>query len=98
MKVEEFIEYHEENPRVYEAFSRFTFEAINAGRTYFSARAIYERMRWFSRVEDTSEQFKLSDHPMPFYARLFENKNPEYRGFFRKHKCEADELGTRTLE
>jgi hypothetical protein len=92
MNIDEFNIYHAENPRIYEAFKKFTFQAINSGRRYFSARAVYERIRWFTMIEDNNEKFKMSDHPMPFYARLFEKEYPEYAGFFRKHKCEADKV------
>ena len=90
MTKDEFLQYHKENPHIYAAFERFTFQVINTGRKYFSARAIYERMRWFSTIEDNSVTFKMSDHPMPFYARLFEKNHPQYAGFFRKHRCAAD--------
>lgn len=92
MTVKEFLIYNYENPGVYLAFEKYTFEAINTGRKYFSARAVWERMRWESMLNDTDEDFKLSDHPIPFYARLFEKRNPQYRGFFRKKRCEADAL------
>ena len=92
MTIDEFNIYHAENPHIYQAFERFTFQVIGTGRKYFSARAIYERIRWKSMIEDDDEQFKLRDHPMPFYARLFEKKNPLYKGFFSKRKCEADKV------
>jgi len=92
MTLGEFEIYHTENPKIYEAFERFTFAVIATGRKYFSARAIIERMRWYSQIEDNSVTFKVSDHPMPFYARLFERNHPEYAGFFKKHRCPADQL------
>ena len=92
MTIDEFLTYEKENPYVYELFDKYTRQALKSGRKYFSARAIWERMRWQSMIEDSSEQFKISDHPMPFYARLFEIRNPMYKGFFRKHNCPADKL------
>lgn len=92
MTVDQFEQYNAENPHIYAAFERFTLQVIESGRKYFSARAIYERIRWQTLIEDNSVTFKLSDHPMPFYARLFEKNHPEYQGFFKKHRCPADEL------
>lgn len=92
MTLDEFNQYHTENPHIYEMFERFTFQAIASGRKYFSARAIIERMRWQTQIEDNSQTFKISDHPMPFYARLFEKNHPQHKGFFRKHRCPADAL------
>lgn len=92
MTIEEFELYHAQNPHVYQLFERFTFDAIRSGRKYFSARAIIERIRWQTQIEDNNDQFKISDHPMPFYARLFERNHPEHKGFFRKKHCQADGL------
>jgi len=98
MNLEEFENYHKKNPHVYEMFEKFTFMTIRAGRKYFSARAIIERMRWQTMIEDDSVTFKISDHPMPYYARLFEKNNPKYEGFFRKKRCEADRLTLNSKE
>lgn len=92
MTIDEFNIYHQENPHIYQMFESFTLKVIATGRKYFSARAIIERMRWQTQIEDNSVTFKISDHPMPFYARLFEKNNPQYKGFFKKHRCPADEI------
>ena len=92
MTIEEFYKYHSENPNIYQAFEKFTLQVISTGRKYFSARAVYERIRWYTSIEDNNPEFKMSDHPMPFYARMFEERNPQYKGFFRKHRCPADQL------
>lgn len=92
MTLGEFEMYHHDNPLVYEMFEKFTFMAISSGRKYFSARAIIERIRWSTQIEDKSVTFKVSDHPMPYYARLFEKNHPQHKGFFRKHRCPADEV------
>ena len=36
----DFDRYHKENPWVYEAFKRLTFQLLNAGRQNFSASAV----------------------------------------------------------
>lgn len=87
---EEMQQYHDDNPHIYEAFERFTFEVINAGRKYYSARTIVERMRWHSQIEAKNDTFKLNDHQVPFYSRLFEEKNPQHKGFFHKRSSVAD--------
>lgn len=50
MTIEEFEVYHFQNPQIYQAFERFTFEAINANRRHFGAGAVIERIRWFTNV------------------------------------------------
>lgn len=78
----EFVVFHAENPQVYALFKKFAFQAINAGRTRFSARMILERIRWYSQVETTDPKFKLNDHHTPYYARLFMRDHPEHGELF----------------
>ena len=74
--------FHTKNPHVYDLFKQFTFQAINAGRGRFGARVIWERMRWYTRVETQEEDYKLNDHYPPKYARMFMADFPEHAGFF----------------
>lgn len=83
--------HHLENPHIYEEFENFAFQAISSGRKYFGAGAVFERLRWYSQIETKGDQFKLNNNYRAFYARLFEEKNPEYKGFFRKRRSVADE-------
>lgn len=91
LTVEEMEMYHQDNPQVYEAFENFTMQVIASGRKYFSGRAIFERIRWHSQIEAKNDTFKINDHQVPFYARLFEEKHPQYKGFFKKRRSVADD-------
>ena len=78
-----FLRFHRGNPHVYESFKRFTWEAIRAGRTRYSARTIWHRMRWHLHIETKSaDDFKLNDHHTPYYARMFMRDHPQYDGLF----------------
>ncbi len=79
---ERFAEFHRDNPKVYELFQRFTYQALQTGRKRFGARMIWERMRWYTTVETNDLEFKLNDHYPPYYARLFMARHPKYAGFF----------------
>jgi len=58
-------------------FESFCLEMIKAGRTNFGAPVIWERIRWESYVDtDSTEPFKLPNIRRPFYARMFQQKNP----------------------
>lgn len=85
-----FESYHEENPEIYNLFERFTLEAIASGRKYFGSKAIIERLRWHSLVEAKLDIFKINNNYAPFYARMFEQINPQHKGFFRKRRAVAD--------
>ncbi len=88
--VRAFRQFHKDNPQVYALFRRFAFEAINSGREHFGAKMIWERMRWYVRIETNSSDYKLNNNYHAFYVRLFEKDFPQYEGFFRKRKAVAD--------
>jgi hypothetical protein len=92
----EFDRYHQDNPQVYEAFKRLTFQLINAGRENFSASAVVERIRWGVSIgEYGSDDFKINNNYRAFYARLFHMEHPNHDGFFRTRKQKsADEDAT----
>ena len=87
---EKFEQFHHENPHIYEKFVFYTMQAINAGRTRYSARTIIERIRWHTTIESNDPDFKINDHWPPFYVRMFEQDYPEHTGFFEKRKAQAD--------
>jgi hypothetical protein len=79
-----FIKYHQKNPEVWREFKRYAFEAIEAGRTSYSARFIIHKIRWDSNIQAKSPRsFKISDHASPYYARLFHATFPAYTGLFQ---------------
>lgn len=92
----EFDRHHQENPKVYEAFKRLTFQLINAGRENFSASAVVERIRWGVSIgEYGPDEFKINNNYRAFYARLFHMEHPNHDGFFRTRKQKsADEDAT----
>lgn len=77
---------HEENPEIYKLFCRFAHEAIDSGREHFGAGAIWERMRWFTMVEEKRGDYKLNNNHRAYYSRLFVLDHPDYSEFFRIRK------------
>lgn len=78
-----FRHFHMNNPHIYELFKRFTFEVRDAGLSHYSARAVFDRIRWWTMVETVGEPFKISNNHSPYYASMFMREFPEMRGFFR---------------
>ena len=76
-------EYHRSNTHVYDMFEKFTLDVINAGHANFSAKAIFERMRWETAIETNDPDFKLQNNFTAYYSRYFMNQHPEFDGFFR---------------
>ena len=78
------MKFHQENPHVWELFKRYTNAAMSAGRGYYSAYAIFERIRWHQDIETRDELgFKLNNNHRPYYARLFQAHYPKKAYFFR---------------
>jgi len=81
--------YHRDNPAVYEAFVRFTLQAIGAGRKHIGAKMIAERLRFESMVAG-NDGFKINNSHISYYARMFERDYPGYHGVFEFRKSKAD--------
>lgn len=78
-----FEEYHKNNPHVYDMFVKFAKEAKKSNRKKYSAKSIFERMRWHTEIETQGEPFKLSNNYTAYYARKVMEELPEFDGFFR---------------
>ena len=80
--LEKFKKFHSDNPDVYSLFKKFAFEAKNSGRERFSHWMIANRIRWYTAIETTGSEYKLSNDFIALYARLLVYHHPEFQGFF----------------
>jgi hypothetical protein len=88
-----FIEFHQKNPEVYQAFEQQALRAIKLGRTKISAKLILNWIRWNKSLETTDESFKINDAYQSYYARHFANKNPQFKDCFDYRKLRNEEDG-----
>ena len=84
--------WHKENPKVWQKFEEYTFQAIQSGRKKYSQWAIINRIRWDREIETQGGDFKISNDYIGFYARLFHARHPEYNGFFRLKSLKEESL------
>ena len=90
--VKSFEKYDAENPHVWKLFERFTFEAIDSGRRYFSISLITERIRWELYITTKSDDgFKINNNHRAFYSRKFMERHPQWSGLFRTRQSVADD-------
>jgi hypothetical protein len=80
------------NPQVWEAFQRYTFELLRAGRTAYSSDAILHRIRWDSAIQTSGTPFKISNNHSAYYARKFHAAFPQHDGFFRTNELREHAL------
>ena len=73
-----FLEYHKQNPHIYEEYLRFAHELHAAGIRRKSISMITERIRWNTATRGTGE-FKIPNSLRAGYSRLLIWKNPEFR-------------------
>jgi hypothetical protein len=91
-KTLKFLKYHRENPHVYDLFKKFSRQVLLSGHAHYSARAVFDRIRWYTTVETECEDgFKISNNHSPFYARMLIKEDERFAGFFRNKRAEADD-------
>jgi hypothetical protein len=78
------------NMHIYNAFIKYANELKwRSNRTYYSARAIWERLRWETMLEDSTGDCKISDLNMPFVSWLSMEAEPDLKGMFKKRRTKA---------
>jgi hypothetical protein len=89
---QDFVEFHAQNPQVYELFDQFTRMLLNRGYRRHSADAVLHRIRWATAVETKDPAgFKINDHLSAYYSRFWMKNNPEHEGFFRLRELRNEE-------
>lgn len=81
---DEFWNFHEANPRVYELLCRFARLWLTRWGHGCSINFLFERVRWeiYMEVRDDAG-FKLNNNFRAFYSRLIMDLEPDLAGFFR---------------
>jgi hypothetical protein len=78
-----FQEYNEAHPEVYKTFEQMALALINKGVKHYGSKAIIEAIRYHTSVSEGKE-FKINNNITPLFARVFEDRNPQHKGFFEK--------------
>ena len=73
--------FHRAHPEVMAEFCRLALNAIERGVEHWGAKGVMEVVRWKLEVEG-GQVFKINNNFTAFYARGFERKYPEHKGFF----------------
>ena len=77
-----FKKHHKEHPEIYDKFCKFAKQAARV-KAYYSAKAIFHRIRWETQIEEKKSEFKIDDGWISHYARKFMEDFPKYDGFFQ---------------
>jgi len=75
--------FHAENPHVYKMFLKYSRTVKGMGYEKFSAKAVFERLRWYYAFETKSNNdFKLNNDFTALYARKAMAENIDLLDFF----------------
>lgn len=96
--VQQFLDFHRDNPRVFELFKRFTNEARRAGRAHYGIKSIAERIRWHVSIETKGDDFKINNNFSSCYARMLIADDPSLKEFFETRRSPTAELDRRGEE
>lgn len=78
-----FRRFHAKNPEVYQAFRDSAFDMRRTGKKKYSARTIFEVIRWERDLTITgTEQFEINGDFVPMYVRLLIINEPRFAEFF----------------
>jgi hypothetical protein len=79
----QFMEWWPTNMHVIEAFEKYAIQLKRSGkREYYSIKAILERLRWDSMLEDSALDYKLNNNHAACISRILMRLNPELDGMF----------------
>lgn len=77
-----FDQYHDKSPQVWHLFQKFAKEAKSKGFKNYSAKGIFELIRWHTAAQG-ADRFKLNNNFHADYARKLMAEASEFDGFFR---------------
>jgi hypothetical protein len=83
-----FNKYDQENPQIWQLFKKYTFEAKEKGFKNYSAKGIFEIIRWHTAANG-NDSFKVNNNYTADYARKMMKYNPVLNGFFRLREMKA---------
>lgn len=76
-----FAEYDAENPAIWQAFRRLTFQLIAVGVKRYGAKCIMEKIRYDTIIRGNGD-YKINNNYTAGYARKFAKEYLQYKDFF----------------
>ena len=79
---QQFLEFHRQNPEVYDELRRLALQLRQAGRKRYGLKGLFEVLRWQRALSTSGDAFKLNNNYTAYYARLLMAHEPALVGFF----------------
>ena len=84
-----FEQYHRENPHIYKAFKHYALMAKQKGFKNYSAKSLFEIIRWHTPTKKNGKVFKINNNYAPDYARKIMQEYESFKGFFRVRELKS---------
>ena len=84
-----FEQYHNDNPQIYKAFKHYVLMAKQKGFKNYSAKSLFEIIRWHTPTKKNGKVFKIYNNYAPDYARKMMQEYESFKGFFRVRTLKA---------
>ena len=82
--INKFKDWYPDNMHIVNAFTDCAdLLRVEGRREYYSARAIFEHLRWNTLFEDTDDKFKITDNVCAPLVRAVMSVRPRFDGMFR---------------
>ena len=85
----EYEQYDADHPEIWQKFKTLAFRVIDRGFKHYSAKTIFETMRFHTSIE-TGESPKLNNNFTAYYSRKFMRDFPKHGEFFETRKSRID--------
>jgi len=85
-----FRDFLEAHPEVYDQLVDLARRAKAAGHKHYSARGLWEYLRFNSILCRGEDHFKLNDHYIAHFARLIMQREPDLAGFFETRQLRTE--------
>lgn len=83
-----FADFHAANPHVYGLLRSLALQLRAQGYQKYGMKALFEILRWQSRLQTNGDAFKLNNIYTAYYARLLMSNEPVLAGFFETREQE----------
>lgn len=86
-----FFKFHKKHPHVWEIFKVKAWQAKEAGKLKYGAKAIMEAARWeYEITEKFGDEFVINNNYTALYARMMVEKFPDFNGFFEFRELQSN--------
>ena len=66
----EFIDFHLDNPKVWDLYLQFATDMVHRGHKKLSSEMLINRVRWETMLDTTDKQFKINNNHKPFLSLI----------------------------